>query len=107
MIPSLDSNITNEMVKRILLVANPCKIILFGSYVWGCPTKESDIDLLVIKSDIKSRIGEYTTIRKALKGIRFPFDIIIITKDEYEFYSKNWKNGVVAEAKERGVVLYG
>ena len=89
-----------------MAVSSPQKIILFGSYAYGTPSEESDIDLLVVKPDIRSKTEEYTKIRKSLKGIRFPFDIILLTPEEYEFYSRNWKNSVAAEAREKGITLY-
>ncbi|MBT9141490.1 MAG: hypothetical protein DDT30_02082 [Dehalococcoidia bacterium] len=103
---SLETAIITEIVERIAAVSNPQKIILFGSYVYGTPNKESDIDLLVVKPNMKSRTEEYTKIRRNLKGVKSTFDIILLTPDEYEFYSLNWKNSIAVEAKERGVTLY-
>ncbi|MCL0040928.1 nucleotidyltransferase domain-containing protein [Thermodesulfovibrionales bacterium] len=102
----LDTEIIREIVERIVAVSNPQRIILFGSFAYGSPGEESDIDLLVVKPDIGSRIEEYTKIRKSLKGIKSSFDIILLTSKEYEFYSLGWKNSVAAEAEEKGVILY-
>ncbi|MEW6102829.1 MAG: nucleotidyltransferase domain-containing protein [bacterium] len=96
-----------EIVFRILKSSSPDKIILFGSYAYGNYKEGSDIDFLIIKQGIKSKIMEYAKIRRALKGLKFPFDIIVLTPQEYDFYSKNWKNSVIAEAREKGVILYG
>jgi predicted nucleotidyltransferase len=38
-----------EIVKRIVDHYKPRKIILFGSYAYGAPAKDSDLDLLVVK----------------------------------------------------------
>ncbi len=43
-----------EIVER-LKPLNPEKIILFGSYAYGNPTEDSDIDLYVIKKDIEDK----------------------------------------------------
>lgn len=102
----INQEIINEIVRRIASVVVPEKIILFGSYVYGLPDENSDIDILVIKSEIESRIKEYAKARKSLKGIRYPFDIIIITPEEFKFYSENWHNSVIAEAKEKGNIIY-
>lgn len=101
-----DTGVIKEIVKRIVTVANPEKIILFGSYAYGIPDNDSDIDILIIKPDIKSWIEEYSKIRRNLKGIRFPFDIIVISPEEYEFYSLNWKNSIFADVRENGKVIY-
>ncbi len=102
----LETKIAKKIVEQIVATSNPQRIILFGSYVYRAPDRESDIDLLVVKPNIKSRTEEYTKIRKSLKGIKSCFDIILLTPEEYEFYSLNWKNSIAAEAKERGVALY-
>lgn len=103
---TINQIIITEIVERIISTSNPEKIILFGSYAYGSPDKDSDLDLLVIKRT-QSKIDEYLKIRKSLKGIRFPFDIIVITPEEYEFYSLNWKNSILAEARKSGVILHG
>ncbi len=101
------TDVIREVVRRIVSITQPEKIILFGSYAYGIPDEDSDIDLLVIKPGIKSKIEEYSKIRKSLKGIRFPFDIIVISPEEYEFYSLKWKNSILAEAREKGTAVYG
>jgi predicted nucleotidyltransferase len=103
----LKTDIIEEIVRRIVSIAEPEKIILFGSYAYGTPDADSDIDLLVIKPGIKSKTEEYSKTRKSLKGIRFPFDIIVISPKEYEFYSLKWKNSILAEAREKGTTVYG
>src|ERR687888_364046 len=37
-----------EIVRRIVAALHPDKIILFGSYVYGTPSGDSDVDLLII-----------------------------------------------------------
>lgn len=104
---TLTEDIKQNLVKRIVAVSDPEKIIFFGSYAYGTQREDSDIDLIVLKKGVKSRLGEYVKIRKELKGFKFPFDIIIMSPEEYDFYSLNWKNSAAAEARERGIVLYG
>ncbi len=40
--------IINRAVKRLVQTYHPLKIYLFGSYAWGKPTEESDLDLLIV-----------------------------------------------------------
>ena len=101
----LNEDIIRQIIEKIVSTVKPEEIILFGSYVYGTLHKNSDIDLLVIKSGVKSKIEEYTKIRRSLRGIRFPFDIIVITPEEYEFYSLKWRNSILAEAREKGSVV--
>ncbi len=57
--------IINEIVNKIAEKFSPLKVILFGSYAYGNPTKDSDIDLLTIKESSLPR--HYRTRRS--KGI--------------------------------------
>jgi len=106
-VKELKPEVIKEIVERIVSIAQPEKIILFGSYAYGRPSEDSDADLLIVMKEIKSRIEIYTKIRKNLKGIRIPFDIIIVNSEEFDFYSRNWINSVITEAREKGIFLYG
>ena len=62
-------------VKRIVSVAAPGKVILFGSVVSGKPNTHSDVDFLVVtKDEVESRRKESVRIRRALRGISMPMD---------------------------------
>jgi predicted nucleotidyltransferase/DNA-binding MarR family transcriptional regulator len=100
------SDTIKEITKRIVRASSPEKIILFGSYAHGTAEEDSDVDILVIQRGVQSRLKEYTKIRRSLKGMKFPFDIIIVTPEEFEFYSANWQNSIIAEARDRGIVLH-
>jgi len=60
----------------------------------------------VVKRDVVSKRKESVRIRKLLRGILLPFDIIVVRPEEFEFYADNWINSVFAEAKRGGTVLY-
>lgn len=77
----LDYKIINKIVNQIVNVANPQKVILFGSYVDGNLNEDSDIDILVVKSNIKSKIDEYTKIRKSLRGINSHLMLLLLHKN--------------------------
>ena len=83
----------------------PEKIILFGSHAYGIPTKDSDVDLIVVKKDVISKREESVRIRKLLRGILLPFDIIVVRPEEFEFY-KDEPGSVFKEASRKGVVIY-
>lgn len=71
--------ITNQIVKKY----GPEKIILFGSYAWGKPTEDSDVDLLIVKKSLKRRIDRERELSKYLFGYGFPaMDILIYTPAE-------------------------
>lgn len=102
----LNEELLDEIVHRIVTGAHPERIILFGSHAYGIPTKDSDVDLIVVKKDVVSKRKESVRIRKLLRGILLPFDIIVVRPEEFEFYANDWINSVFAEAKRKGRVLY-
>ena len=83
--------IKSEIIKR-LKPLNPNKIILFGSYAYGTPHKDSDIDLYIVSSDDfipqswreKSQI--YLQYSKKLRTLQkeIPIDIIVHTQKMYQ-----------------------
>lgn len=92
------------IVKR-LLPLNPSKIILFGSYAYGVPSPDSDLDICVIKKQIVSKTKERREIREQLKDIEVAKDILIPTEEEYEFYRKQY-GSVFMDIDLKGRVLW-
>ena len=101
----IDDDLVQEIVRRILAVASPDKIILFGSAALGTMTQGSDIDLLVVEPNPSDRRGEYVRIRRALRGMGYPFDIILVSKQWFE-ESKDVVGGVAYPADKYGKVIY-
>ncbi|VVB87124.1 Nucleotidyltransferase domain protein [uncultured archaeon] len=105
MLPITDELI-QEIIKRIVSGIHPEKIILFGSYAYGSPTKDSDLDLLVIFPTEEPMHKRVTRIRKLLRDISIPKDIIVYTPQEVE----KWKNASAAfitSIIKKGRVVYG
>ena len=102
---TIDENLIREIVRRVLSVAKPDKIILFGSAATGQMTPDSDIDLLVVESVIADHDGEYVRIRRALGNLGFPFDILFITTEWFDA-SKNVIGGIAYPAHHYGKVVY-
>lgn len=60
----------------------PQQVILFGSYAYGAPTPDSDVDLLIVKDIADAPVREATRIRRAwwplrLTGKSLPFDLLV------------------------------
>lgn len=70
------------ITKRIVENIHPEKIILFGSYAYGEPTLDSDIDLLVIMRNRKRSIKNAMTVDKLFSNRRFGMDILVRTPQE-------------------------
>ncbi|MFH1089999.1 MAG: nucleotidyltransferase domain-containing protein, partial [Pseudomonadota bacterium] len=77
----IDQSLVQEIVRRILRVARPEKIILFGSAAMDAMTRDSDIDLLVVEADTNDQREKYVHLRRALRGLGYPFDIVLISTE--------------------------
>ena len=97
-------NIKNDIVSA-LEPLHAEKIILFGSYAYGNPTHESDIDICVIEKKYASRMQEKHKIRALLSSIKIPKDIVVSYTEEFDFY-KNEINSVYNDIDKKGVVLW-
>lgn len=102
----INKDILEEVKNRLVATYNPIAIYLFGSYVWGAPTEDSDLDLLIVidKSDEKS----YARVRpgqRALYDLCIAKDLIIYTKDEFDRISNNVTT-LGYKIKREGKVIY-
>ena len=83
----------------------PQKIILFGSYAYGKPTPDSDVDLLVIMPRTRYR-GERMSVRIRLAVTRnFPMDLLVRTPADVAKRLR-WRDPFISEIMEKGKVLY-
>jgi len=104
----LPQEIQNEIV-HTLKSFDPYKIILFGSYAYGTPDAQSDIDLVVINREetyksFAERIEIKIEILKKLNQIEQPIDVLAYTKREWEeLVAKN--SSFIREINEKGVSL--
>ncbi len=101
----INSKITKEIVKRVQYAAKPDRIILFGSAASGRMTRDSDIDLLILKKAIRRPLRECVPIYDALSGLGYPFDVVLMSTERFE-ESKNVMGGIAYPAHKYGKVLY-
>ena len=101
----IDDTLTHEIVRRILQVAKPDRVILFGSAATGQMTRDSDIDLLVVEPAPANRTVESVRIRRALGELGYPVDVIVISTGRFE-ETKNIFGGIAYPAHKYGKVLY-
>jgi predicted nucleotidyltransferase len=82
-------------------------VILFGSYAYGNPRPDSDIDLLIIKDTSERFIDRWVTVRKILSDPtrKVPLETLVLTPQEL---SERLAIGdqYLAEIMEKGEVLY-
>ena len=96
--------ILDDIIQRIVEVAHPEKIILFGSAARGDMGPNSDVDLLVIKSGAH-RLDLMGQIYMNMHGAGEAVDIIVVTPEDVERYG-NSHALVIAPALREGKVVY-
>ncbi len=94
-----------EIVRRIVKVSQPEKVILFGSRARGTARPESDIDLLVIAHSTQPRHRRAAPLYGALSDILTPMDIIVYSPEEVQEWSEVHQAFVTTAIRE-GQVLY-
>ena len=83
------------------------QVYLFGSFAYGSPNADSDIDLLVV---IKDGIDPINMMRKAKRGLQnkiMSIDILAINDTDFAERSKPDRVTLLREIKNRGVLVYG
>ena len=100
----IDQETLDEVIRRIVEVADPEKIILFGSPARGEMTRHSDLDLLIIKKggdalDLMGRIYE------RLYGVRVAVDAVVVSPGDVERY-KDSHALVIKPALREGKLMY-
>jgi predicted nucleotidyltransferase len=100
-----NDEIISEILNVIREVADPVKVILFGSAVRGETNSESDLDFLVVVPDGVHRRRTAQKIHENLFGIGCAKDIVVVTESDVEEY-KNSPSLVIYPALKEGEVLY-
>ena len=92
----------SEAVKRLVEDLHPRAIILFGSRARGTNRNESDYDLLVISD----RLLDYDQVYQPVAGRGLHCDVVPCTVDAWKEAHLD-AGGVLRDALEEGIVLYG
>lgn len=93
-----------RVCRRIAAEFRPEQIILFGSYAYGKPTLESDVDLLVVMPYEGSHFQQARTIRRRL-NLALPMDMLVYTPEELA-YRLEIGDCFMQEIVEQGKVIY-
>lgn len=101
--------VVKRLVRAIVGAIDPEQIILFGSRARGAHGMDSDIDLLVVRSEpfdaAGSRYRESVRAYEAVSGMGVATDILVYSRPEVEYW-RDSLNHVVARALREGEVLY-
>ena len=90
-----------DIVRRVVAVAKPERIVLFGSAARGTMGPNSDVDLLIVKSGRFHRGRLTEAIYRGLRGAEAAVDVVVATPEEIEQYRDD-PYLIVASALSRG-----
>ncbi len=94
-----------EITRRIREVSDPEQIILFGSHARGDFGPDSDVDILVVKAGVDSPRQESIRLRRVLRGLPMPIDVLVATPQHIQQYG-NIVGMIYGPAVREGRILY-
>jgi predicted nucleotidyltransferase len=99
-LPELTSIILNSTDKSVIQ-----KIYLFGSYAYGKPTKDSDLDICVVLDNVENQLDININISKALSYKEIlNFDLLVYKEEQ--FYNSNNYKSIENTIINKGKILY-
>lgn len=96
--------VIHSLAQRIVERFHPQRILLFGSYAYGQPRPESDVDILVVLDTPMKESEQALQIRKAV-NVLFGLDLIVYTPERLA-QRIAWGDSFLREITTQGVVLY-
>jgi predicted nucleotidyltransferase len=101
--PNIPMSAIRRFARQIAERFLPDKIVLFGSYAYGTPRQDRDVDLLVVMA-ASNEINQSVRIHTALQS-PFPMDLVVMTPANLRrrLADGNW---FAREIDEKGQVLY-
>ncbi len=96
-----------EATRRLVEEFQPEQVWLFGSYAWGEPTEDSDLDLFVVVPDSPDNsLRRAQDAHRALSGLDLPKDVIVRTRAEVDRV-KTLRPTLTCKILNEGKLLYG
>ncbi len=103
-IQELSQKTLDDIIRRVVEVAEPDRVILFGSVARGEMNRHSDVDLLVVKDapDLRQLTAR---VYRRLYGVGAAVDVVMVTPQDVERYRDSHAL-VIKPALREGTVLY-
>jgi predicted nucleotidyltransferase len=103
----IKNELLSVIIGRLVDVYHPISIYLFGSYAWGKPSNQSDLDVLIVidasdEPSYRRPVKGY----HALFGLKVDAEILVRTKQEFEAHNKDVTT-LAYKIKNDGKLLYG
>ena len=104
---NVNVSLRKEIIRRLVDEFDPEAIYLFGSYAWGRPEEDSDLDLMVIVQESQQApVQRAVRAYRSLRDLRVPIDILVKTRVEFDRY-RPVHASLEAQIAEKGILLYG
>lgn len=101
----INSHSIRQAVKLSKQAAPGATIVLFGSHARGEAREKSDMDLLVVEPEVRSRRREMVRLTDVLRPLRLPVDVLVVSRRSYLEWADVPGTVLHAAAKE-GQVLH-
>jgi predicted nucleotidyltransferase len=101
----IDEATINKAVELLRQAAPGATIIVFGSCARGEITEDSDLDVLVVEPNVTSRHEEMVRLRKVLRSLGIPADVLVASKDTFDYWSDT-PNTIYYEVAREGRVFH-
>lgn len=102
----IDEAVIQEAGRRLSEAAPSARVILFGSHARGDAGRHSDLDFLVVEPDVDSEGEESVRLRRTLRGLRVPADVIVVSHRDADEW-RDVRGSLVHAALAEGRVLAG
>ena len=100
-----DKKVLQEVTRRIVSVAKPSRLLLFGSAVSGQMTEDSDLDILVVVQGPVHHRRMAQEIYRNLRGVGIAVDVVVATEEELQNYGHR-AGTILKPALREGRVIY-
>ena len=103
---TINQNLLDEIVQRIVTALHPETIYLYGSHAYGKPHQDSDVDILIVIRE--SSVPSYkraVQVYRALRGLFLPAEVKVVTRAEFDRRIQ-WLTAIERVIKEKGKILY-
>ena len=101
---TMDAGVLDEVVRRVVAIAQPERIILFGSAARGEMGPNSDLDLLIVKSGADA-LDLMREVYMGLIGVGTAVDALVVSPEDLERY-RDSHGLVIRDALREGAVVY-
>jgi len=100
-----EAEVLQEIIARVVQIAHPQRLILFGSAARGEMGPDSDVDLLVVVQEPVHRRDLAGKIYGNLHGVPLPVDVVVVTENDIREFG-NKIGTVLYPALKEGVIVY-